>query len=83
MNIELALLQNRQCVYGTYAEVEAYAEEIDSCVERYLDHVNPSTVQKNFDYIGKGSDPYAVAKQFYVLDEEGFAVSIKKYKEKF
>ena len=45
-------------VYGTYEEVEAYAEKEELWVDQYLDHVNPSTVQKNFLYVGQGSDPY-------------------------
>ena len=46
--IELARLHNGEDVYGTYEEVEAYAEKNDSCVVRYYDHVNPSTVYNKF-----------------------------------
>jgi len=61
-NIELAKLQDGQLVYGTYEECEAYAEKEDTCVDIYLDHVNPSTVYNKFKWIGKGlSDPYAVS----------------------
>ena len=61
-NIELAKLDNNEFVYGTYEEVEAYAEEQDTCVDRYLGHVNPSTVYNKFKWIGKGlSDPFAVS----------------------
>ena len=60
--IELAKLQNKELVYGTYEEVEAYAEKKETCVDRYLDHVAPFVVQKSFTYIGKQKgDPYAVA----------------------
>ena len=41
--IELAKLQDGQLVYGTYEEVEAYAEKEITCVDRYFDHVNTST----------------------------------------
>ena len=44
--IELAKLQNKELVYGTYEEVEAYAEKKETCVDRYLDHVAPFVVQK-------------------------------------
>jgi hypothetical protein len=61
-NIELAKLQNNEFVYGTYEEVEAYAEEQDTCVDIYLGHVNPSTVYNKFKWVGKGlSDPFAVS----------------------
>ena len=50
--IELAKLDNDELVYGTYEEVEAYAEEKDTWVLNYFDHVNPSTVYKNFKYVG-------------------------------
>ena len=39
--IELARLHNGEDVYGTYEEVEDYAEKNDTCVTRYYDHVNP------------------------------------------
>jgi len=59
---ELAKLNNGEYVYGTYEEVEAYADLNDTCVDRYLDHVNPSTVYNSFKWVGKGlSDPYAVS----------------------
>ena len=41
--IELAKLDNEELVYGTYEEVEKYAEQKDTWVIRYFDHVNPST----------------------------------------
>ena len=64
-NIELARLDNSEYVYGTYEEVEAYADKQDTCVDRYLDHVNPSTVYKNFKYVGNEmSNPYSVSVPF-------------------
>ena len=63
--IELAKLDNGELIYGTYEECEAYAEEQNSCVDRYLDHVNPSTVYKNFKYVGNNiSNPYSVGVPF-------------------
>jgi hypothetical protein len=60
--IELAKLDNGEFVYGTYEEVEAYADKGETCVERYLDHVNPSTVYNKFKWVGTGlSDPFAVS----------------------
>lgn len=60
--IELAKLDNNELVYGTYEEVEAYAEEKDTWVLNYFDHVNPSTVYKNFKYVGNDmSSPYSVS----------------------
>ena len=50
--MELAKLQDGQLVYGKYEEVEKYADEQNTCVDRYFDHVNPSTVYKNFKYVG-------------------------------
>ena len=46
--IELAKLDNDELVYGTYEEVEAYAEERDTWVIRYFDLHPP--VYKNFKY---------------------------------
>ena len=63
--IELATLDNGDLIYGTYEECEAYAEEKDSWVIKYFDHVNPSTVYKNFKYIGNEmSNPYSVSVPF-------------------
>jgi hypothetical protein len=63
--IELAKLDNEELVYGTYEEVEAYAEKQDTWVIRYFDHVNPSTVYDKFKWIGKGlRDPYSVSVPF-------------------
>ena len=65
VSIELAKLYNNELVYGTYEEVEAYAEERDTWVIRYFDHVNPSTVYKNFKYVGNEmSNPYSVSVPF-------------------
>lgn len=64
-NIELARLDNSEYVYGTYEEVEAYADKENTCVDRYLDHVNPSTVYNKFKWVGTGlSDPFAVSVPF-------------------
>ena len=64
-NIELAKLDNGEYVYGTYNEVEAYADINNTVVDRYLDHVNPSTANTHFKWVGKGlSDPYAVSVPF-------------------
>ena len=64
-NIELARLDNSEYVYGTYEEVEAYADKQYTCVDRYLDHVNPSTVYNKFKWVGTGlSDPFAVSVPF-------------------
>ena len=64
-NIELAKLDNGEYVYGTYNEVEAYADINNTVVDRYLDHVNPSTVYKNFKYVGNEmSSPYSVSVPF-------------------
>jgi hypothetical protein len=63
--IELAKLDNNELVYGTYEEVEAYAEEKDTWVIKYMDHVNPSTVYKNFKYVGNSMhDPFGVSVPF-------------------
>ena len=60
--IELDKLDNGEFVYGTYEEVEAYADKGETCVVRYLDHVNPSTVYNQFKWVGTGlSDPFAVS----------------------
>ena len=63
--IELAKLDNEELVYGTYEEVEKYAEQKDTWVIRYFDHVNPSTVYKRFQYVGNDlSSPYSVSVPF-------------------
>ena len=81
---ELARLDNCELVYGTYEEVENYAEEQDTCVDKYLNHVNPSTVQKAFKYIGDGlCDPYSIAKPIYKFDAEGKYEGLRVFKEKF
>ena len=50
VSIELAKLYNNELVYGTYEEVEAYAEEKDTWVLNYFNH-NHSL--QNFKYVGK------------------------------
>ena len=60
--MELAKLDNGELIYGTYEVCEQYADKVDSWVIRYFDHVNPSTVYKNFKYIGNEmSNPYSVS----------------------
>ena len=42
-----------------------YADKENTCVDRYFDHINPSTVYKNFKYIGNEmSNPYSVSVPF-------------------
>ena len=63
--IELARLHNGEDVYGTYEEVEEYADKNDTCVGRYYDHVHPSTVYNKVKWSGPGlSDPFAVSVPF-------------------
>ena len=51
--------------YGTYEEIEEWCEEKDMWVDRYMDHVNPSTVYNTGEWVGKGmSDPFAVSVPF-------------------
>ena len=51
-------------VYGTYEEVEAFAEKINGYVIRYLDHVAPSMVYSKFEYVGEGRNPYQISRKF-------------------
>jgi len=50
--------------HGTYEEIESYCTEKGWYVDRYFDHVNPSTVQKGFRYIGAGVDPVELQRGF-------------------
>ena len=63
--IELARLDNGEDVYGTFEEVESYSEQKDTWVQRYYDHVNPSTVYNTFKWVGRGmSNPRSVSVPF-------------------
>ena len=79
--IEIAIVSDENTkmhyVYGTYEEVEEYAERLYGWVLRYFDHVNPSTVQSKFTYVGKGNDPYQPSRTFnYLLNK---VVDIEKW----
>ena len=81
MNVELAMIIDSQdkkyYVYGTYEEVENYADSVDGYVYHYFKHVNPSTVQANFTYIGDGHDPYQKSRGFSY--EQGKVIDIIKW----
>jgi len=67
--IEYAVVFNgeghfQEYCHGTYEEVEFYCEQRGWYVDRYLDNVAPSTVQKGFRYVGKGVDPCATNRGF-------------------
>ena len=67
---EYALIRNMEggkvgYVHGTYEEVERYCENKNYWVDRYLDHVDPMTVQKHFKYVGSGQNPCSVATPFW------------------
>jgi hypothetical protein len=47
----------KEYVYGEYDEIEAYCKKRNSYVDRYLNHVDPMTVQKGFRYVGRRSVP--------------------------
>ena len=84
MTTELAKLNNGELVYGTHGEVELYAESTNTTVSQYLNHVNPSTVQKAFKYIGSAMcDPYSIPKPIYERDETGKYIGTRQFKEKF
>lgn len=52
-------------VYGTYEEVEEWCEKNNMWVDKYLDHVNPSTLYNTAEWVGTGlSDPFAVSVPF-------------------
>ncbi len=62
---EIARLDNGEDVYGTYEEVEAYAEKQNTWVIKYCDHVNPSTIYNTFKWVGQGmSNPMSVSVPF-------------------
>jgi hypothetical protein len=81
VNLELAMIIDSQdkkyYVYGTYEEVENYADSVDGYVYHYFKHVNPSTVQANFTYIGDGHDPYQKSRGFSY--EQGKVINILKW----
>tara|TARA_E500000331_G_C16769529_1_gene503190 strand:+ start:66 stop:311 length:246 start_codon:yes stop_codon:yes gene_type:complete len=81
VNLELAMIIDSQdkkyYVYGTYEEVENYADSVDGYVYHYFKHVNPSTVQANFTYIGDGHDPYQKSRGFSY--EQGKVIDIIKW----
>mgnify|MGYP003655026368 CR=1 FL=1 len=84
MSTELAKLNNNELVYGTHAEVEAYAISKNTVVDNYLNHVNPSTVQKAFTYVGNSMcDPYSIPRPIYNFDEDGVYTGMRTFKEKF
>jgi len=59
--IEIALLDNKDIVYGTYEEVEEYCELNSRWVINYFDHLWPGVVQKEGKYVGKSMcDPYSL-----------------------
>ena len=52
-------------VYDTYEEIEAWCEKNNMFVDRYLDHVNTSTVYNTAEWVGTGlADPLAVTVPF-------------------
>jgi len=84
MSTELAKLHNNELVYGTHAEVEAYAVSKDTVVDNYLNYVAPSTVQSHFKYVGnKLCDPYSIPRPIYKYDEDGTFIGMQTFKEKF
>lgn len=59
--IEVALLDNKDIVYGTYEEVETYCEKNNRWVTHYFDHLWPGVVQKEGKYVGNSMcDPYCL-----------------------
>ena len=52
-------------VYGTYEEIEEWCEKNDMFVDKYLDHVNPSTIYNTAEWVGSGiSNPFSVSVPF-------------------
>jgi hypothetical protein len=87
---EYALIKDKEgkqvdYVNGTYEEVEFYCDAEGLWVDRYLDHVDPMTVQKHFKYVGSGVNPTDAAKPFYNEnpDPETGIRGHRIFKEKF
>ena len=80
-NIEIAIVIDEQGkkheVYGTWEEVERYADSIDGWVDKYLDHLAPCMVQSNYTYIVDGHDPYQKSRGFSY--EQGKVIDIIKW----
>ena len=70
-------------VHWTYEEVENYCDANNYWVDRYLDHVDPMTVQRHFKYIGSGHNPCSVARPVYKYDENGKFIGYTEFKEKW
>ena len=52
-------------VYGTYEEIEEWCEKNDMWVDKYMDHVNPSTIYNTAEWVGTGlHNPFAVSVPF-------------------
>lgn len=52
-------------VYGTYEEIEEWCDKNNMWVDKYLDHVNPSTIYNIGEWVGTGmSDPFSVSVPF-------------------
>ena len=53
-------------VYGTYEEIEEWCEKNDMWVDKYLDHVNPSTIYNTGpEWVGTGiRNPFSVSVPF-------------------
>ena len=60
-NLKKAILidkeDNKHYVYGSLAEVEAFASKVKATSKRYINHVAPSMMMRNFKYIGGGNNP--------------------------
>jgi hypothetical protein len=72
-------------VHGTYEEVENYCKEMKYWVDKYLNHVDPMTVQRHFKYVGSGHNPCSVATPFWsekIDPIKGVRVP-REFKEKF
>ena len=60
-NLKKAILidekNNKHYVYGSLAEVEAFASKLKITSKKYINHISPSMMMKNFKYVGGGNNP--------------------------
>ena len=63
-DIQLVKLSNGEYISGSDIEIDNYCREQILYVERWLNHVNPSSVQKGFKYVGSGRNPYELKRGF-------------------
>lgn len=73
-------MDNGEYIYGTNLDIGKYSVKYDCDCEHEFEHVNPSTLYKQFTYVGTDHNPTSFETQSKYMDyEKGKLITVDRF----